>query len=92
MTFATMMGSGTLHARDGRCVTVRYLLENSPDLLSLGPCQQHGTLDFSGMDTSLVHERGPLPLDLENGRRVHITVEDRMPLDAAGGRYAVSWW
>lgn len=92
MTFAVLMGTGTLCLRDGQTVCVRYILENSPDLLSLGPGPQTGTLIFMEGDTSPIQERDPLPLDLENGRRVYITAEDTAPLDAAGIRFAVWWW
>lgn len=92
MTIATLMGVGTLHARDGRSARVQYLLENSPDLLSLGPSQQPGTLVFVEGDTMLIHAPSPLALDLEAGRRVHISVEDTLPLDKAGTRYSIWWW
>lgn len=92
MTFATLMGTGTLYGREGYQARVRYVLENSPDLLSLGPCQQCGTLDFLQAGIAPVAERGPLPLDLEDGRRVYVTLEDATPMDAAGVRYAVWWW
>jgi hypothetical protein len=56
MTIATLMGTGTLRSREGRSVRVKYLLENSPDLLSLGPSQQPGTLVFPEGETALIHE------------------------------------
>jgi hypothetical protein len=92
MTIATLMGTGTLYGRDGRSTRVRYLLENSPDLLSLGPSQQPGTLEFLEGDASLIHAHGPLALDLDMGRWVQVNVEDQVPLDKAGTRYSVWWW
>ncbi|MCC6169762.1 MAG: hypothetical protein IT329_21260 [Caldilineaceae bacterium] len=92
MTLATLMGTGMLRGREGRGVRVEYLLENSPDLLSLGPSQQPGTLMFLEGDTALIYEHGPLLLDLQTGRGVQIRVEDTVSLDKAGTRYAIWWW
>jgi hypothetical protein len=92
MTIATLMGTGTLTLHAGCTARVAYLLENMPDLLALGPSQQHGTLDVIGGDTIWCAARGPLPLDLEDGRRVYVTLADTRPLDPDRGRYEVYWW
>lgn len=92
MTVSTLIGTGTLYGRAGDTQCVHYLLENSPDLLSLGCSQQSGTLKFPPGEKPHDTDYGPLALDLEDGRRVHITLEDDLPLDAAETQYAIWWW